>query len=139
MYQVNQNSNNNNNNNSSKFKTLPCRFYSLGKCTKGEECSYIHDENNLAVKPTPPMPTSFKSAAVERSSPCLDCKSTVPRQAGLVRCRTCHFRNQSEKKFQQEENDHKILSLLFQNEYKEENDNDNNNDNNTDDSSDGGN
>jgi hypothetical protein len=26
-------------------KVLACKFYPLGKCTKGDDCTFIHDED----------------------------------------------------------------------------------------------
>lgn len=36
-----------------KYKTQPCKFYSLGKCQKGETCTYAHFEQELTATPPP--------------------------------------------------------------------------------------
>jgi len=36
-----------------KFKTEMCKFFPLGQCTRGENCTFAHDEADIQAAPTP--------------------------------------------------------------------------------------
>merc|ERR1712224_561647 len=51
----------------SKYKTEPCKFYSMGKCQKGDACTYAHVDEGLApalppqdLEPPAPLAKSGK-------------------------------------------------------------------------------
>ena len=43
---------------------MPCRYYALGTCTRGDQCWYAHDGPMVSVAPLPP-PTNDYAAATE--------------------------------------------------------------------------
>eukprot|EP00808_Paulinella_micropora_P022952 g55500.t1 len=74
--------NNSNNNNVSQFplqyKTRPCKFYTLGMCTRGTECTFLHPSDRPGGKMGPQAVQLFAASAIHNGGlPTVDAQGNV--------------------------------------------------------------